>query len=87
LYISKFYVYVFADLMHNRFVRYNIVNLFVLFLNVVVIWLLVDFLGFYASVSSAIVTFVFFVLRFVVLSKFGLIKDEPSSEIRTGHVL
>ena len=75
VYITKFYTYVYVKLIKNKFLHYNTVNLTLLILNIFLIWFLVDFLGFLASISSAIVAALFFVLRFVVLSKTKLIEN------------
>lgn len=74
IYITKFYTYVGIGLMHNKFMKYNVTNLLLLFLSILAIWVLVDFLGFYASISSAITALIFFVLRFAALHKAELIK-------------
>ena len=75
VYITKFYTYVYVKLIKNEFMHYNAVNLALLILSILFIWFLVDFLGFWASYSSAIVATLFFVLRFFVLSKTELIKN------------
>ena len=76
LYVIKFYTYVFVKLMKNKFMHYNATNFIMLVLNILFVWILVDFLGMLASVSSALVSIIFFILRFVILRKVGIIHHD-----------
>jgi len=73
IYITKFYTYVWIKLMKKKFWYYNMVNVFLFVLNIVLIWVMVDYLHLLASVSSAIVTISLFISRFFVLKKFKLL--------------
>ena len=75
VYLAKYYAYVSIGIMENKFIQYNIINLAILLLNVVVIWLMVNFLGFFASVSSVILAVTFFIIRFAMLSNAKLINN------------
>lgn len=81
LYLVKYYAYIKVGLMYNKFIKYNMVNFSLFLLNIVAIWILIDFFGLYASISSIIVISFLFILRFMVLNKFGLIKNESANNI------
>jgi putative flippase GtrA len=76
LYIGKYYVYVAINLIHNHFIKYNIVSIILIFINIFIIWFLVDFIKIYASISSAIAAIFSIIIRFTVLNRIGLIRNE-----------
>lgn len=71
--ILKFYSYVFIDMMKNRIARYMLVLGVFYVLDVFFIWMLVK-IGFSAALSSAILSMILFVLRFLAYDKFKLLK-------------
>lgn len=71
--ILKFYSYVSIGMMKNRIFRYLIVLGVFYILDVVFIWMLVK-IGFSAALSSALMSMIFFILRFLVYDKVKLLK-------------
>ena len=71
--ILKFYSYVFVGMMKNKIARYMLVLGVFYVLDVSFIWLLVK-IGFSAAFSSAILSMVLFVIRFLTYDKVKLLK-------------
>ncbi|MBS3107215.1 GtrA family protein [Candidatus Woesearchaeota archaeon] len=75
LYLLKYLVYVSINLMHRKFWKYNAVNLGVAGFYVLAMWLLVDILGWKALFASIMMTGIVFLLRFVLLDRWGMFKE------------
>ncbi|MDP7179733.1 MAG: hypothetical protein QF824_00495 [Candidatus Woesearchaeota archaeon] len=75
IYVAKYYVYVFVGLMKNQFMKYNVINLATMVVSILAIWILVDFFGWYASISTMVLAVIFLVLRFVIFDKAGMVNN------------
>lgn len=72
--VLKFYSYVIVGMMKNRIFRYMLVLGIFYVLNVIFVWLLVELIGFSAAFSSAVISMLFFIIRFLTYDKLKLLK-------------
>ncbi len=70
----KFYLYVYSGMMENNLFRYALILVLFYSTQVILVWLLVETLGFFASISSGLATIVLFIIRFFAFDKFKLLK-------------
>jgi len=74
LFILKFYVYIIIKLINKNFVKYTLINIFFSIITIILIWFFVDILNIPTVVSSVIVVFAIFVIKFFAFDITGLMK-------------
>jgi len=74
LLISKFYAYRLIGFMENKFLKYASTAIGFYLANIFFMWLFVDIVGLSTVISSTIIVFSLFILRFLTFYKVGLIK-------------
>lgn len=79
LFFGKFYVYLFVNLIENKFLKYASATIGFYLSSIFFMWLFVDVMGLKAVTSSTIIVAAFFVLRFLFFYKVGLIKNEKGN--------
>lgn len=72
--ILKFYTYVIINLIHHRFLKYITIELGFILSNIFLAWLLIDVIHIPTVISSSIIVYCLFMLRFVVFKVSKLIK-------------
>ena len=76
VFIGTYIAYVKSNTIHKGFLKYTIVVVAFNLLAILLVTLLVDVAGLKGYMSSAITTAALFLLRYLVLNKFGIIKTD-----------
>jgi len=75
LFTGKFYVYRLVNLIENKFLKYTYTVIGFYIANIFLMWLFVDIMGWKAVISSTIIVYALFILRFIAFNLVGLIKE------------
>ena len=76
LFIAKFYAYRIIGLIHRNFLKYSSTSIGFSIANIILIWLFVDIFHIPPVISSMIIVYGLFILRFFAFDKVGLMKHE-----------
>lgn len=74
IFFGKFYAYVLIGLILHQFLKYASINIGSGLLNIFFVWLFIDIFGVPTVISSAVVVYSLFLLRFAVFKITKLIK-------------
>lgn len=74
VFVTRYYAYVLIGLIHPRFARYTTTNIAFSLANIILVWLFIDILHIPTVVSSAVVIYGLFILKFFAFDKIGLLK-------------
>ena len=74
IFFGKFYTYVLINLIHKHFLKYAAINMSIGLLNIIFVWFFIDIIGIPTAISSAVVVYGLFMLRFGTFKITKLIK-------------
>ena len=74
LFFAKFYTYVTVNLIHKNFYKFMIINIISIILNWFFSWILIDFIGISAAITSMMIVTTLFILRFIGFKIIGILR-------------
>jgi hypothetical protein len=80
LFLLKFIISVRVGVIKNRFGRYLVSNVALSISAPLAVWVAVDFLGLPASISTAIILGLVFLLRYALMGKLGILLIKSDNE-------
>ncbi len=75
LFVTRFYVYVLIRLIYPKFIKYSVTNISFALANIILVWTFIDIFKIPTVISSAVVVYGLFIIKFIVFNKVGLIKN------------